>query len=111
LTNGSYVDTNAANGQVNYYKVTAMDDCGAGSFSTLASINLPLPVLGLSMSPSSFALSWPAWANDWGLFAASNLTPPVVWIPVTNAVGSNGGQFNVSLPLNTPGQFFRLSSP
>ncbi len=111
LTTGSYVDTNAANGLINYYKVTAMDGCGAGSFSTLASVSLPLPALGLSASSSSLALSWPAWANDWGLYSATNLTPPVVWTPVTNAVGSNSGQFDVSLPLNSPGQFFRLAAP
>ncbi|HEV2691309.1 MAG TPA: LamG-like jellyroll fold domain-containing protein, partial [Verrucomicrobiae bacterium] len=33
LPASSYVDTNAANGQVNYYKVAGADGCGVGTFS------------------------------------------------------------------------------
>jgi hypothetical protein len=35
----------------------------------------------------------------------------VVWLPVTNAVGSNNGQFNLTLPVDSDMRFFRLSSP
>ena len=111
LTAGSFVDTNAANGQLNYYKVTALDDCGAGAYSTIAGINLPLPSLSMSAGVNSLALTWPGWANDWGLYATTNLAPPIIWAPVTNAVGSNGGQFNLTLPINSDARFFRLSSP
>jgi len=111
LTTSSYVDTNAANGQMNYYEVAAADSCGAGATSTAVGVLLPLPALGVSLSANAMSLSWPVWASDWSLYAATNLTPPVLWIPVTNAVGTNSGQFNVSLPMASAAQFFRLSSP
>jgi hypothetical protein len=111
LTTGSYVDTNAANGQVNDYKVTAADGCGAGSYSTVAAVTLPLPALGLKAASASLALNWPGWANDWSLYAATNLTPPVAWVPVTNTAGSNGGQFNVTIPVDSQSRYFRLSAP
>jgi hypothetical protein len=111
LTTSSYVDTNAANGQMNYYKVAASDGCGAGAYSTVAGALLPLPSLSVNVSANALALNWPGWANDWILYAATNLTPPVVWTAVTNAVGTNNGQFNVGLPLNSAASFFRLSSP
>jgi len=111
LNASSYVDTNAANGQMNYYKVTGVDGCGAGAYSTVAGVLLPLPALGMSLNANVLTLGWPSWANDWGLFAATNLTPPVVWAVVTNAVGTNNGQFIVSLPMNSTARFFRLSSP
>jgi hypothetical protein len=65
----------------------------------------------MSLNANVLTLGWPSWANDWGLFAATNLTPPVVWAVVTNAVGTNNGQFIVSLPMNSTARFFRLSSP
>jgi hypothetical protein len=111
LTDGSFVDTNAANGQTNYYEVTASDDCGAGSSSATVAVDLPLPALGLNAGAGALGLNWPGWADDWVLYSTTNLTPPVVWTAVTNAVGSNAGQFNVSLPFNAPAQYFRLTPP
>jgi hypothetical protein len=35
----------------------------------------------------------------------------VVWFPATNAVASNSGQFNVTVPINTVMRFFRLTAP
>lgn len=113
LTAGSYLDTNAVNGETNDYTITATDDCGSGATSAVASIALPLPVLGSSYSPASNALTinWPAWANDWTLYGATNLTPPVTWTPVNSGVSSNNGAFNVTVPVGTNNQFFRLASP
>ncbi|HXI71135.1 MAG TPA: glycoside hydrolase family 76 protein [Verrucomicrobiae bacterium] len=111
LTTSSYVDTNAANGQINYYKVTAADGCGAGAFSMVAGIVLPLPLLSLSLSANTLVLTWPDWASDWGLYTTTNLTPPVAWDPANNMVGNSNGLFTVSLPMNATPRFFRLSSP
>jgi hypothetical protein len=111
LTVSSFVDTNAANGQTNYYKVAAADACGAGAYSQAVGVLLPLPVLGLSMSANALAISWPGWATDWGLYGATNLTPPVAWTPVTSPVVSNSGQFKVTVTNDSPVRFFRLSSP
>jgi predicted alpha-1,6-mannanase (GH76 family) len=111
LTDGSYVDTNAVNGQTNSYEVAASDSCGAGATSAAVGVFLPLPALGVSVSANAMSISWPVWANDWSLYAATNLTPPVVWAPVTNLANSNSGVFNVTLPVGSGNQFFRLASP
>jgi len=111
LTGSSYVDTNAANGVTNSYKITGADACGAGAFSTITNVLLPLPPLGMDFNASSLALSWPGWASDWKLYSTTNLTPPMVWTLVTNVVGSSNSQFNVTLPKDTDAKFFRLVSP
>ena len=111
LTTSSYVDTSAISGQTNYYEVAATDGCGAGVNSAAVGVFLPLPALGMSVSTNAMVISWPGWANDWSLYATTNLTPPVVWLPVTNMVVSNNGVFNVTLPIGSGAQFFRLGSP
>ena len=111
LTASSYLDTNAVSGQTNFYKVAATDACGASVSSAALGVDLPLPALGLSVSVNALAITWPAWASDWSLSAATNLTPPVLWWPVTNQVATNNGMFNVTLPIGSGIQFFRLVSP
>lgn len=111
LTGSSYEDTNAVSGITNYYRVAGSDACGSGTSSLVAGVFLPLPALQMNASAGALTLSWPAWANDWGLWAATNLTPPVTWSSVTNPVGSNNGQFNVSIPINSSIRFFRLFAP
>ena len=111
LSTVSYVDTNAVNGQTNYYEVAAVNSNGASTNSVAVGVFLPLPALGMSANSGSLTISWPGWANDWGLYASTNLTPPVGWTMVTNAVGSNNGQFNVTLPIGSGNKFFRLVSP
>jgi hypothetical protein len=112
LTASSYLDTNAVSGQINYYKITAQDDCGAGTYSAAANVLLPLPSLSLSVTNArTMGLAWPGWTTGWNLYAATNLAPPVIWGPVTNAVLSNNGAFSVTLPIGAGNQYFRLSSP
>jgi len=111
LTTGSYVDTNAASGLTNYYQISATDGCGAGANSATVGVFLPLPVMGVSVNAGSLTLSWPGWASDWTLYGATNLTPPVVWLPVINAAITNNGMINVTLPIDLEIQFFRLVSP
>ena len=107
----SFVDTNAANDQVNYYKVSANDACGAGANSSAVGIFLPLPALTMNVDSNSLALSWPGWASDWKLYSTPDLTPPAVWTWVTNVASSNAGVFSVTLPIGPGNQYFRLSSP
>jgi hypothetical protein len=107
----SYVDATAANGATNFYKLTGSDACGAGLFSTAVGALLPLPALNMTNSSSAFAFTWPGWANDWKLYSATNLTPPVLWSPVTNTASSNNNVFSVTIPAGAGNQFFRLASP
>jgi hypothetical protein len=74
-------------------------------------IFLPLPLLGVNVSAGSLTFTWPSWANDWVLSSATNLTPPVNWLPVTNNVASGNGQFDVSILMDSAIRFFRLSAP
>jgi predicted alpha-1,6-mannanase (GH76 family) len=111
LTNSSYVDTSAVNGQTNLYQIAATDDCGASVSSAAVAVFLPLPSVEMSVSANALVINWPAWANDWTLYCASNLTPPVVWTPVTNLTGVSNSVFNVTLPISSQNQFFRLTSP
>jgi hypothetical protein len=100
-------------GKTNYYQVAALDGCGPSANSAEVSIFLPLPVLAANFNAVSNTLSitWPA-AYDWLLYSATNLVAPAIWLPVTNTVGSNNnGQFEVSVPIGSGAEFFRLSAP
>jgi predicted alpha-1,6-mannanase (GH76 family) len=115
LVADSYVDNNALSGQTNYYKVETSDDCGTSASSSPLGVFLPLPALGVSVNfnanPDAISISWPGWANDWILYSTTNLTPPVLWIPVANPANSNSSGFNLTLPIGPGNQFFRLASP
>lgn len=111
LTNGSYVDTSAMNGQTNYYEIASADDCGTGAPSAATAVYLPLPALGMRESANSLVISWPSWANDWQLYTATNLSPPVFWMPVTNAADANNGELSVTIPNDPGARYFRLGAP
>jgi len=111
LATPGFVDTSAVSGQTNYYEVAAVSACGASAASAPVSVWLPLPGLGFSAAGGSLVVSWPAWASDWQLWSATNLTRPVAWSPVTNTVSSSNGQFIVFLPIGPGASFFRLASP
>jgi hypothetical protein len=105
-------DTSAVVGQTNYYEVTALDGCGASASSAAVGVFLPRAILSVATAGANgLNFSWPGWADDWALFYATNLAAPVSWFLVTNPVGSNNGLFNVSLPIGTGTEFFRLASP
>jgi hypothetical protein len=112
LATASYVDTNAVSGQTNYYEVTAVNSLGVSANSAPVGIFLPKPMLSAARADdNTLNIGWPAWAVGWDLYFATNLNPPVTWFAATNAIGSNGGQFNVALPINAGTRYFRLSSP
>jgi hypothetical protein len=111
LTATNYADQNAVAGGTNYYQVAAVSSCGASANSAAVAVFLPLPALGILPGQSSLRLTWPGWANDWELYFTLNLTPPIIWSPVTNTVTNTNGQFVVELPLGSDAGFFRLRSP
>ena len=111
LTTNSYADRSAVSGLTNSYKIAAVDSCGASANSAAVSVLLPLPALGINVSAGSLTISWPGWAGGWTLYSTTNLAPPAVWLPVTNTVGSSNGTFNVTAPIGSNVQFFRLSGP
>jgi predicted alpha-1,6-mannanase (GH76 family) len=110
LTNSSYLDTTAPAGQLNYYKLASTDTCGTGAYSAAVAVLLPLPSLTMNVGSGSLSLSWPAWATNWSLLTATNLTPPVNWTVVTNTATSNNSLYSVALPIGADSRFYRLSS-
>jgi hypothetical protein len=112
LPANSYLDTNAVSGQTNYYEVVAANSCNISGNSAPVGIYLPKPTLFLTTTgANTLNISWPAWANDWELYFATNLTPPMIWFPATNTISSSNGQFNVTVPINSETRFFRLAAP
>ena len=111
LTLTNFADTNAVSSQTNYYVVASANACGTGANSPSVGVFLAQPLLGVRASANSLILSWPGWANDWGLYSTTNLTPPVTWLLVTNSTSISNEQIMVSLPISSQIRFLRLGSP
>jgi hypothetical protein len=112
LAGASYMDTHASSGQTNYYEVAAANSLGVSTNSMPVGIFLPKPMLSVArVTSTALNISWPSWASDWGLYFATNLNPPTTWWAATNTVGSNGAQFDVTVPIDSQTRFFRLSAP
>ena len=106
-----FVDTNAVSGLVNDYTIAAASPCGASARSAPVGVLVPLPGLGLSLGTGSLTINWPAWANDWRLWSATNLAPPISWSLVTNPITSSGPLLLTTVPIGPQDTFFRLASP
>jgi aryl-phospho-beta-D-glucosidase BglC (GH1 family) len=111
----NYTDTAIANGASYSYVVTAVNANGESLPSNQTAISIPLPALTgvYTVSNNSVTLSWPLPATAFTLFSAPNLTPPIVWSPVTNAVVIQNGMPGVTLSASgyNSAQFFRLAAP
>jgi hypothetical protein len=74
--------------------------------------NFQPPSLTIASGNGNFLFSWPVSAAQFSLQSASNLASPIAWSAVTNAVQTNGGVLNLTLPAtNDDEQFFRLQHP
>jgi len=111
ITATNFLDLGAINGATNYYVISSVNACGSSADSPGIAVFLPLPSLGAGLGSNGFTMTWPGWANDWQLQSTTNLAPPVVWSPVTNAAVTSNGQFIVTIPLGSDARFFRLASP
>jgi hypothetical protein len=69
------------------------------------------PTLSFVRSGNAAVLTWPQSAGSVQLYSATNLIPPVTWLPITNAPALSNGQWAVQLSGPTNGaQFFRLQT-
>ena len=102
--------TYASNGT---YTVTLVVSDGTATASSTLTVNvMPLPTLNLTGPLAGYiTLSWPAYASNCHLYAATNLAAPVSWSLVTNAVTNFSGNLSVTLPLAPESRFFQLRSP
>ncbi len=83
-----------------------------GNDVTLTILAAPQPALETHWSAPTLTLSWPDWASAYSLHSTTNLTPPAIWLPVTNTPALNSNKLNVALPVGSDGnRFFRLMWP
>jgi hypothetical protein len=76
----------------------------------VATLARPDPQLALAAAAGRLELRWPVLAGPHRLEHTASLAPPVTWLPVTNAMISDG-YWNTLVMTNTPattGHFFRL---
>jgi hypothetical protein len=77
----------------------------AASVKTIVEL-LPLTV---SHTNNSLVISWPTTTGNYVLESATDLNPPAIWTPVTNALPSLvGGQMTVVVPIGPGNRFIRL---
>jgi cellulose 1,4-beta-cellobiosidase len=110
----TYTNTGLANGTTYYYVVSALRASGESDNSSEVSATPEPVLLSVSLAPASnqLRLSWPGWVSIHTAYAATNLAPPIAWLPLTNTAQSNNGTFSLTLPTtNGPEQFFRLGPP
>src|SRR5207237_1358255 len=54
-------------------------------------------------------LSWPTNTRGGQVQSITNVTPPLIWVPLTNDVSQSNGQFRIEVPLLYPQEYFRVS--
>ena len=113
LVSTAYTNVSLANGTTYFYVVSAVNTGVESANSSEAFATPNPPALSLSLTPDGQLLvSWPAWASIHTLYACTNLAPPILWSPLTNAAQSNNGTFSLNLPVtNDTAGFFRLGPP
>ncbi len=109
----SFLDTNVVLELPYYYVVLAVNGGGESPPSNEAgAVAHAPPLLTVALNPAQgqLTLSWPGWASDLSLFAATDLAPPVFWSQVTNAV-IPGDPITTTIAIEQGSRFFRLASP
>ena len=95
------------------YFVTLVVWDGLSTATNFITIYVSPPSLAISSLSSGYlTLSWPSWAANYHLYSTTNLMPPALWLPVTNAITTNGNNFTLTLEADAAAnRFLRLSSP
>lgn len=69
------------------------------------------PTLSATATGSSLTLTWPVDASGFQLYGASNLVPPVVWVPESAVLQTNQQSISATVPISSGTRFFRLMWP
>jgi len=69
------------------------------------------PTLSATATGNSLTLTWPVDASGFKLYGASNLVPPVVWVPESAVLQTNQQSVSATLPIGAGTRFFRLMWP
>ncbi len=110
ITKTNHTDDAITNGATFYYVVSALNAFGESANSDQTSAAVPFPPLSLTASYQNIMLSWPTSTSPLVLKSTTNLFPPVMWLPVTNATINQDGTWTVGLPAADAIRFFRLSA-
>jgi len=112
---GTTVSATNFYGQTLYARVSAINNAGIeGPFSPNSAGTLLLDsatiVLGVLPVSSGIALTWPAnlSTNFTAAYGATNLTAPVVWLPVLGAPVLMGQQWQLAIPATNASCFYRI---
>ena len=111
LTTPGYLDTNVTDGKTYYYVVAASSSAGTSADSIEVTATPQLPKLAIArQSGSAISLAWPAWATNFHVYSATNLSASTRWTLLSNL--SSGASIDMgSLTTNSSRMFFRLGSP
>jgi hypothetical protein len=71
-------------------------------------VELKLPSLRIVSIGPDGVLTWPAWAGQYKLQSLSNDLSSGSWTDVATLAQTNGGDFQVTLPITGEATFFRL---
>ncbi len=74
---------------------------------TVFSLIIP-PRLGVCLTNGGLILSWSTNAIGFTLQSTTNLSPPVLWAPVSASPNATNGQYMVVVPTSGTPQFYRL---
>lgn len=82
-----------------------------GGLQSYTAVQQQTPTLGFTSTAGAVNLAWPASGVGFNLYTTTNLTPPVVWTPDTNAVVYTNNQWQTTVTAQSgPTQFYRLQS-
>ena len=54
-------------------------------------------VLGIASAGSGLGFNWPGNIGQWGVYGTTNLSPPVVWLPVPGAPVLSNQQWTLTV--------------
>ena len=110
-TGTTYMDTAITNGVPYYYVVTAANWNGESANSSQVTATAPPPLLLPGYSGGYFTLTWSQAATSLSLYGATNLTAPIVWLPMTNEITISNHTSSAVFKADDQNMFFRLMSP
>jgi hypothetical protein len=110
--NGSMDEARVAPGicSSDWISATYLNMASNSVFTSSSAVNLP-PMLSCASSASGPLLTWPVTAGVYVIYTATNLAPPVAWLPATNVPAYVNGQWQsqISPPANGT-QFYQLQA-
>jgi len=108
----NFTDEAVMPGAVYAYRVLACNAAGCSPPSNEQFVVVPLrPSLAIHPTADGVELTWPAWASNFALHAATALTPAPNWSPVTNSPALQADVWRLGLPADSAQRFFKLRTP